>query len=166
MRAARDIAGALSAVLALILIAIFVALVASLTVRPVEAHHVETADTDTDAAAFAVYLTEYNAQKQVLIEAYMRYVAATSAMEKADEADRIRQGLVVTSEHLQRLERPCFDVVSSMVAAEFDAIIAAFSIYTTNPILFDMHIAQAGRLSAAMIDQVPISVIECAPEAT
>lgn len=137
-----------------IIIATLIILFASL---PANAHHVDTAETVTDADAFTAYVSEYVAQKRPLVEAVQLYQAATSSTEKADAAD-------ATLQHMESLDvRTCFEDVAVMVLAEFTALERAFHV-ATGPTLYALEIAQAGRIASGMSNAIVEAVFLCAPE--
>lgn len=150
--------GRIAALVSSVIISVGIALSYSYSVS---ADHVPTRQSATDSDAFALFLAEYQAQKDAVIEAYRLYVFAESAPEKADAADALRQGLSATISHLTSLETPaCADIVRAFVMDELDALVRFVA--APNPDLADVHLSTAGLLAQRVQAHTYQTVIDCA----
>ena len=146
-------------------VAILSVLLLILCATPASADHVPTRQTDTDSDAFALFVSEYQAQKDAIIETFRLYTLSESAPEKADAADAFRAGLDATILHLESIDTPpCADIVRAFVMEELDALVRFMA--APNPDLADVHLSTAGLLAQRVQAHTYQTVIDCAREDT
>lgn len=138
----------------------------AISAAPVSAHHVKVATATTDADAFAIYISEYTAQKLAIIETYRLWTAAESGAEKSSVGDELRTGLLATIGHLDSLElRACFAPFHEMTMAEFEAI-ADYVTHGDNPPYATALLNFAAALGTATQGQIGGTLIDCAGDVT